>query len=61
MLSVENMRDITIDVILSGYKTRESIAQSIDNLILNVKCNMLSEELAKNLNEIRKHNSMIRQ
>ncbi|MBA7473402.1 hypothetical protein ES707_08741 [subsurface metagenome] len=51
MESIENMREITIEVILSGGKTREEIEQSIDNIILNVKCNMIGEELVRRTKE----------
>lgn len=57
MESIKNMREITIRVILSGGKTREEIEKSIDNVILNVKCNMIAEELerkAKEYHELKK-------
>ncbi|MBA7476289.1 hypothetical protein ES705_11655 [subsurface metagenome] len=51
MESIKNMREITIKVILKGGKTREEIEQSIDNVILNVKCNMICEELVRKIKE----------
>lgn len=59
MKTIQNMREITIEAILSGGKTREEIKRSIDYLILNVKCNMLCEEMIRKTNEIEKNSKAL--
>lgn len=59
METIQNMRNITTRVIMSGGKTKEEIEQSIDHLIMNVKCNMITEELTRKTKEAEENNKLM--